>query len=55
MARLALSFSNFQGLHNTLSEVDIRNMKAEDFQRAVRKCTAADRYGSALFSFEPAC
>ena len=55
MARLAQSFSTFQGLQNSLSEFHIRNMKTEDLQRAVRMCTAIERCGSALFSFESAC
>ena len=55
MARLAQSFSFFQGLQNSLSEFHIRNMKTEDLQRAVRMCTAIEMCGSALFSFESAC
>ena len=55
MARLALSFSTFQGFQNILSDVNIRNMKIEDFQRAVRMYTATDRCGSGLFVSESAC
>ena len=47
--------STFQGLHNTVSEVDIRNMKAREWQRSVRMGTATDSYESALFSSEGAC
>ena len=36
MARLAQSFSTFQRFPIYFSEVDIRNMNIEDFQRAVR-------------------
>ena len=55
MARLAQSFSTFKGFQYVFSEVDIRNMKIEDFQRAVRMCTATDRCGSGLFASEGAC
>ena len=46
MALLAQSFSTFQGFQIFLTEANIRNMKTEDFQRAVRMCTATDRCGS---------
>ena len=55
VARVALSLSTFQGLQNTLSKVDIRNMKAGEWQREVRMGTATDRHGSALFLSEGAC
>ena len=54
-ARLAQSFSTFQGFQFFLSEVDNRNMKIEDFQRAVRMCTATDKCGSGSFASECAC
>ena len=50
MARLALSFSTFQGLQNSLSEIHIGNMKTEDLQREVRMCTAIEMCGSACCS-----
>ena len=54
MARLALS-QLFRVFQHTVSEVDIRNMKAREWQRAVRMGTATDSYESALFSSEGAC
>ena len=54
LARFAQSFSTSQGFQFFLSEVNLRNMKIEDFQRAFRMCTATDRCGSGSFASETA-